>query len=173
MPLDPVAAALIAVEQNRDQLRGEKGERGELGLTGEQGTQGNRGASGAEGQRGTDGEPGLTWRGMWSRVTSYAPGDCVESEGSSYVATAPSKGQHPPGGGWDLLAKKGEDGIAGMWVSGGGGASVGASGPVDAANVTFTPDGSIAAIDVQAAIQEVRDEGVAMAAVAARAVYGA
>lgn len=65
---------------------------------------------------------GIRPRGAWERTAEYRAGDAVEHEGSSYLATAPSKGQRPPGVAWFLLAKKGKDGAAGksgVVVSGG------------------------------------------------------
>lgn len=70
---------------------------------------------------GPPGGPGLVWRGPWLASEDYSPRDVVESEGSSYVAAEPSQGQRPPGPTWDLLARKGDQGVQGHRVLGGGG----------------------------------------------------
>lgn len=71
-------------------------------------------APGLRGPKGDKGDPGLVWRGAWRRGTDYAPDDAVEHKGSSYVAIAASTGSEPPAGSWDLLAKRGDDGMPGM-----------------------------------------------------------
>ena len=86
------------------------------------GQQGPTGATGATGAR------GLTWRGPYSPLTSYAIDDAVQHLGSSWVAIAPVTGGCGPApiGNvcinaaappnplfWNLLAKKGEDGAIG------------------------------------------------------------
>lgn len=69
-----------------------------------------RGFRGEQGTAGTTGEPGLVWQGDWRASSTYAPGDCVAFEGSSYVAIEASTNVPPPAARWDLLAKKGDDG---------------------------------------------------------------
>lgn len=99
--MNALTAALIAVQQNADRLRGKPGKTGD------------RGASGAPGERGLPGKPGLIWRGTWKRSTAYLKGDAVEVDGSSYVATDAVQGTKPPHGSWDLVALKGTDGQPG------------------------------------------------------------
>ena len=86
------------------------------------GPQGPTGATGATGAR------GLTWRGPYSPLTSYAIDDAVQHLGSSWVAIAPVAGGCGPApiGNvcinsaappnplfWNLLAKRGDDGATG------------------------------------------------------------
>lgn len=71
------------------------------------------GPTGSQGLTGV-GEPGLVFRGPWSRTATYVPPEVAESEGSAYVAIAPSTGQRPPGPAWALLVRKGKDGVNGM-----------------------------------------------------------
>lgn len=59
------------------------------------------------GPKGEDGR-GFNLRGKWRRTT-YEVMDVVTHEGSSYVATAPTKSE-PPGKAWQLLAARGTDG---------------------------------------------------------------
>jgi hypothetical protein len=59
----------------------------------------------------------INWRGPWETApTTYAPGDAVEYEGSSYVSTT-SNVATPPAisgpGTWQLMARRGDDGADG------------------------------------------------------------
>lgn len=58
MPLDPLAAAFIAVEEHADLLKGPQGSEGPRGIEGEQGPEGPQGTEGPEGPKGDDGERG-------------------------------------------------------------------------------------------------------------------
>jgi hypothetical protein len=147
MPMDPLAAAFIAVEENLDELRGVQGERGvpgdrgpkgdtgEPGPKGDRGDPGQRGDTGARGDRGPmgtpgiDGQPGIVWRGPWNRNTAYQTGDAVELDGSSWIAKGDPGPARPPRSPWDLIAKKGEPGLPGR--PGGGGGGGGGSGASD------------------------------------------
>lgn len=54
---------------------------------------------------------GLTWQGAWDSGTSYAVGDGVSHEGSSYICIATSTNNEPPNATyWNLLAEAGVDG---------------------------------------------------------------
>ena len=121
--MDPLAAAFIAVEEHVDLLRGETGPQGEKGDQGPQGIRGPQGTHtvGRDGEPGAPGEPGLYWKGPWKRGT-YQPGDAVELDGSSYVCTIRTTSK-PPSKAWDLLAKKGRDGVDGMDRGGGSGSA--------------------------------------------------
>lgn len=68
---------------------------------------------------------GLRWRGPWTPTTRYEPGDAVESEGSSYVAIRSNVDERPPSPSWQLLARRGEKGFAGIGADG----QPGAAGP--------------------------------------------
>jgi len=95
-------------------LKGDKGDKGDKG---------NKGNAGKDGQ-------GFNWRGPFLPSATYLPYDVVEHDGSSYIATAktspytvfPSEGSK----GWELVAKKGANGISrgGSSSSGGDGLSV-------------------------------------------------
>lgn len=85
-----------------------KGEPG-LSIKGDPGEPGAKGDSvqGPKGDPGDDGQS-INWRGPWQKG-AYAPLDAVEYDGSSYIATSLTRTK-PPGKGWDLMAKKGQDG---------------------------------------------------------------
>jgi len=81
-----------------------------------------QGPPGLPGQPGADGAPGVdgrsvVWRGAWSADASYAEGDAVSHDGSSYIATtAVAAGGSPPptaDAAWDVMAAKGAAGAAG------------------------------------------------------------
>jgi hypothetical protein len=104
-------------------------------------------APGEPGAPGVNGEPGVVWRGPWSHVEDYAPGDAVEDGGSSYVATSPSHGSRPPSSSWDLLAKKGDKGEPGkpgkpgIVHSGGSGGGWGGTGVTPGSSGSSLPSG--------------------------------
>jgi hypothetical protein len=97
------------------------------GPPGPPGPKGPKGSPGIPGPTGPAGPRGITWRGTWRRNARYQPEDAVESKGSSYIATAASKGLEPPSRTWDLLAQKGEPGTS--WYGGGGSAADSPAGP--------------------------------------------
>lgn len=84
---------------------------------------GPTGPSGPIGPTGATGPRGLTWRGAYSPLASYARDDAVESAGSAYIAIAPVTStctlngclpqSGPPNPSWSLLASKGDTGAAG------------------------------------------------------------
>src|SRR4029077_1074491 len=144
MGLDPLAAALIAVEENVDLLKGPEGKagvdgaQGPRGFPGEQGPKGDEGPQGPAGQDGTDGTDGkdgrdgsdgesIRWRGKWSARSVYAAQDAVEFEGSSYIARARTRTK-PPKGCVTLMAKLGDSGTVLLARPGGGGAGTAAAG---------------------------------------------
>lgn len=93
-------------------------------------------------------------RGLWATATAYVLGDMVDMGGSSYVcAIAHTSGTFAT------------DYAAGKWQI-----FVAASA---AGGVTFTPASSIAATNVQAAIEEVNTEARAAALPLFSALYGA
>lgn len=64
-------------------------------------------------------QQGITWRGAWSATTTYATGDAVRYQGSSYIAKAASTDVLPPtttpaNATWALLASEGETGPPGQ-----------------------------------------------------------
>src|SRR4051794_19086388 len=96
--------------------QGERGAAGATGPKGEQGPKGDDGAPGAPGADGTDGVDGkgFTWKGPWSAIVSYAIGDVVSRNGSSYVAKAATNTDPVTSpGSWDYVAQKGDTGATG------------------------------------------------------------
>lgn len=98
---------------------------------------------------------GSRWnpRGAWVTATAYAVFDFVEEDGGSYLCLV----AHTSG----VFA---DDHTAGKWMLTGGGSGGGGGA---ASGVTFTPVGTIAAVDVQAAIAEAASEAVQKSANAA------
>lgn len=138
--MDALAAALIAVEEHEERLRGAIGP---VGPDGKQGIRGSQGVRGIDGLPGADGEPGLRWRGTWSRGAAYLAGDVVEHDGSSYVTPTAISRIKPPGAPWDVLARAGRDGLDGAdgrsygaGASGSGGGLAGAAQTYSESNVT-------------------------------------
>jgi hypothetical protein len=105
-------------------LSGPTGPQGDIGP---QGLQGATGAQGLQGPPGIDGGPGPTgatgpqgpagviWRGAFDCNATYAVGDVVSYQGSSWIiANFPIGGcVQPPFAPWQLLAKQGADGPQG------------------------------------------------------------
>jgi len=122
---------------------GAVGPQGLTGATGAQGPAGAQGPQGIQGVAGANGAKGAQWRGAYSAGTTYVVDDVVQSNGSAWIAILGGTGNAPPtlpttsNTYWNLLA--------------------GASGAV-ASSVSFTPTGSIAATNVQAAIAELDTE---------------
>jgi len=59
---------------------------------------------------------GITWRGVWASTETYAAGDGVNFEGSSYISLQGSNTANQPDVSpayWDLIAKKGDTGATG------------------------------------------------------------
>lgn len=86
------------------------------------------------GQQGPSGQSfGFNWKGDWSASTLYVVDDGVLGpDGLPYIAIAPSTNVSPPAAEWELLMES-----------------------PNALGVPFTPAGSVAATNVQAAIEEV------------------
>lgn len=63
---------------------------------------------------GPQGPPGLVWRGAWSAVVQYQPGDAVAYGGGSYIAVTVNTDSVPaaPSADWDVLAQAGAAGSA-------------------------------------------------------------
>jgi hypothetical protein len=146
----PETLALAAVEevlrQNPDHLRGPKGEQGDKGDQGDEGIRGPqgdfvRGDPGPEGPPGPKGPKGLNWRGPW-KSQKYAADDAVEYLGSSWVATKATRSR-PPGGGWDLLAQRGFDGMD----RGGGGSGTGTGSALTVKDEGSSLDTAVTSID--------------------------
>ncbi|WP_052572540.1 collagen-like protein [Holophaga foetida] len=104
---------------------GPQGPVGPAGPTGDQGAQGIQGIQGATGAVGATGATGATgavanFRNAWSSSTTYAAGDAVSEDGTSYVALTISTAIDPAtdvsgsGGHWAVLASKGATGAQGV-----------------------------------------------------------
>ena len=112
-----------------------------MGATGPSGAKGSTGAAGALGGVGLPGSPGLNWRSTWSATTSYAAGDAVALNGSSYVALASSLADQPPSANWVALAEgaTGAQGPTGAAGTTGAKGATGATGG-DGASVVGAPE---------------------------------
>ena len=94
---------------------GSQGIQGVQGLTGPAGPTGATGAVGATGAQGPQGPP-VTFQGTWSNATTYALGDAVSFNGSSYISlVAGNVGFQPDISNvkWGLLAQAGTNGATG------------------------------------------------------------
>lgn len=150
MPLDPLAAAFVAVEENADLLRGPEGPEGLAGKAGLDGSQGPQGDQGPEGPQGPKGDPG-------KQGSKGDKGDPGERGADGRDGEDGKDGRPGPRG------PRGSGGNLGGGSSGGGGAVASVNGQtgvvvLDASDVPFTPAGTIGATTVQAAIEEVAAE---------------
>jgi hypothetical protein len=113
--------------------RGDTGATGARGATGPQGATGAQGATGPQGAPGLEGEPGppIDFRGQWDGNTSYAVGDAVALDGTSYIALMNNFDLTPGSDDevWAVLAQKGATGKAGPIGPTG---NTGATGPAGA-----------------------------------------
>jgi hypothetical protein len=85
---------------------------------------------------GATGINGFIWKGAWDSGTAYAAGDAVGFNGSSYVSlTNNNSGNQPDASpdNWDLIAQRGDTGVAGSAGPAGATGPMGATGPVGAA----------------------------------------
>lgn len=108
-------------------------QRGDIGLAGPAGPQGTSGATGAVGPAGITGPQGapVSFRGAWAVGQSYALGDAVSYNGSSYIALVVNISHQPDTnpGQWALLAQAGAVGTTGTTGVQGPQGFVGATGP--------------------------------------------
>jgi len=105
-------------------LQGAQGATGKTGTTGVQGptgTTGLQGETGPTGPQGVTGQTGPTgviyeWEGTWDSEVEYAANDCVEYNGSGYIAlqTGTNKNPETETAYWDLFVKKGQTGPTGV-----------------------------------------------------------
>ena len=98
--------------------QGAQGPQGIQGATGTQGVQGPQGPIGATGSAGAQGPTGppVNFRGMWINSTTYAIGDAVSENGTSYISLTNNLNVDPATSGagvWAVLAQKGADGATG------------------------------------------------------------
>lgn len=110
---------------------GPPGPHGSQGLPGPAGPQGSQGATGPAGPEG----PPVSFQGTWSGATSYATGDAVFYQGSSYISLASGNVNNTPSGGAPsaLLAQQGNTGAQGAQGPQG---LVGPAGPTGATGPT-------------------------------------
>ncbi len=143
-PVGPEGIPGVDGQHGVDGAQGIPGERGEIGPVGPSGSRGERGLDGAQGD-------GFRWRGQWTKGVVYSPLDVVQFEGSSWVATSETSAKPGSGPGWDILARKGEDG---------GFSSVGATeeGVSAASEVSVEPTGDIDSENVQDALEELQGD---------------
>ncbi|MGA2352085.1 MAG: hypothetical protein ABSF70_16745 [Terracidiphilus sp.] len=102
-------------------ITGPQGLQGPIGPIGPIGPQGVAGVAGAPGVAGPIGPvgPPATFKSTWSGSATYAIGDAVTENGSSYIALEANTGVDPAtdvtgsGGHWAVLALKGNTGDAG------------------------------------------------------------
>ena len=85
--------------------------------------------------------PGIVWRGTWNSLTAYVPNDAVSYNGSSYIAITNNTNlvpdMNPPI--WDILAQKGDTGLAGPEGPVGIQGPVGAQGPAGPQGIAGLP----------------------------------
>lgn len=102
--------------------QGPQGERGLRGLIGPKGVKGDRGDPGLNGRdglrgpmglKGEQGAVGINWRGPYQLGTAYEANDAVEYQGSSWIAVRRTTAVPGISDDWDVLARKGRDGIGG------------------------------------------------------------
>lgn len=122
---------------------GPTGATGSIGATGPTGAAssvaGPTGPTGATGTVGPQGPP-VSFQGIWSNLTTYATGDTVFFNGSSYISLSNGNLGNAPSNGapWALLAQQGSVGVTGP--TGATGAD-GATGPTGAASSVPGPTG--------------------------------
>jgi hypothetical protein len=111
-PVGPVGPTGLTGLQG---IQGPVGVAGPVGATGPQGPTGATGATGATGPEGPQGPP-VSFQGAWNIATTYALGDAVSYNGSSYISlVAGNVGFQPDISNvkWALLAQAGTPGAAG------------------------------------------------------------
>jgi hypothetical protein len=98
-------------------------QRGSTGATGAAGAAGTAGATGPTG-------PPVTFQGTWLIGVTYASGDAVFFNGSSYISlSGGNTGNTPPAAPWALLAQQGSTGATGAPGAAGATGAAGAIGP--------------------------------------------
>jgi len=109
---------------------GMTGAQGPVGSQGQQGVAGAAGPSGPQGPAGPMGPP-LSFLGTWNNSTTYAVGNAVFYNGSSYTSlTGANVGNAPAAGApWALLAQQGSTGATGAIGTAGPTGPTGPAGP--------------------------------------------
>ncbi|MBS1799730.1 MAG: DNRLRE domain-containing protein [Acidobacteria bacterium] len=122
-------------------ITGAAGAQGVPGLQGIQGPAGPAGVAGATGATGATGPQGppVSFQGTWSNATTYALGDAVSYNGSSYISLVSANINHQPNSSpaqWSLLAQQGATGPAGPTGATGLQGIQGVQGPIGPAGPT-------------------------------------
>ena len=118
-------------------LTGSKGPAGPTGATGSQGPTGATGAAGPTGPTGPTGSTGpqgppVAYQGTYSTTHTYAVGDAVFFNGSSYISLVGSNTNNNPSSSptqWGLLAQQGSTGATGSQGATGATGATGLTGP--------------------------------------------
>ena len=160
--------------------QGPQGIQGATGAAGAPGAQGAQGVQGPQGPAGPAGAVGMVWRGPWATGTVYNANDAVSNAGSSWIVLVGHTSSTAPVNGaiYQTLAQAGATGAQGPEGPQGAQGVQGIQGPTGpagastAAGVSFTPVGSIAANNVQAALQEVDSEKVPLGGAGATGTWG-
>ena len=117
---------------------GTTGATGPQGPTGPQGSTGPTGPTGPQGLQGVQGPP-VNFRGTYSGSTTYATGDVVFYNGSSYISIVSNNTSHQPDTSptqWSLLAQQGNTGATGATGAQGPTGSTGPQGPIGLTGTT-------------------------------------
>jgi hypothetical protein len=112
-------------------VAGPQGQTGSIGATGPQGPMGVNGAPGPQGVQGPQGATGtsFSFRGPFDCSATYAPGDVISYQGSSWITNTPIGGcVQPPFDPWQLLAQQGATGSQGAAGATGQAGPMGATG---------------------------------------------
>ncbi len=97
-------------------IQGITGNTGPQGNTGNTGPQGIQGIQGIQGNTGPQGPP-VSFKGAWAVGTTFAVGDAVSRNGSSYISTQANNNGNPPESSptfWSVLAQIGATGPQGV-----------------------------------------------------------
>lgn len=126
-PVGPTGPAGLTGSAGEPGPTGTAGSPGAPGIAGPPGPQGPAGATGAAG-------PPISFQGIWSTATTYATGDAVFFNGSSYISLSAGNLNNPPTNGvpWALFAQQGAIGVTGPTGATGATGEIGAVGPTGA-----------------------------------------
>lgn len=109
--------AIVQGPQGIQGIQGIQGPPGPAGQDGQTGATGQTGDTGATGPEGPPGPGVINWRGEHAYGATYALNDAVGYEGASWICTSPhvatSSTPYEGSGLWALLARKGDQGVAG------------------------------------------------------------
>ena len=124
---------------------GATGAQGPVGAVGPQGAVGPLGATGPAGATGATGPQGppVTFQGTWAVATTYAVGDSVFFQGTSYISLVAANLGHQPdtdvtnsSGNWAVLAQQGATGTTGAVGATGATGAIGPQGSIGLTGAT-------------------------------------